>query len=80
MLVNGNPNHASRRQRPRRAIARRGILIGAAMAVTAIAATGCGSDSNDRILLLENPGRHTELVGSSKVVPGSRIFTAGWRG
>jgi hypothetical protein len=44
--VNGNLNHASRRDRPGRRIVRPGVLIGAAFAVAAIAATGCGSDSS----------------------------------
>ena len=43
MLVNGNLNHA--RHRPGRAILRPGILIGTALAITAIAVTGCGTDS-----------------------------------
>ena len=46
MLVNGNVNHASRRDRLGRRIVRPGVLIGTALAVTAIAATGCGTGSS----------------------------------
>jgi hypothetical protein len=44
--VNGNLNHATRRDSPGRAIVRPGVLIGTALAVAAIATTGCGGDSS----------------------------------
>ena len=49
MLVNGNLNRASRRDRSGRGIVRPAVLIGTALAVTAIAATGCGSDSGTAV-------------------------------